>query len=191
MPGTAYVLFHHVMGETGGARGVWGYVRGGMGGLTQALASAARDLGAEIRCDAEVARILVRDGKAVGVALANGDEFHAPVVASNADANVTFLRLLDRERAARGLRRRRRADQLRQRLAEDQRRAGRAAGLHGAARAPSPAPSTAARSTSVPTRTTSSAPSTTPSTGAPPQSPSSSARSPRRSTRRSRRRAAT
>ena len=96
MPGTAYVLFHHVMGESGGARGVWAYVRGGMGGLTQALAAAARELGAEIRCEAEVARILVRDGKAVGVALADGDEFHAPVVASNADANVTFLRLLDR-----------------------------------------------------------------------------------------------
>ena len=96
MPGTAYVLFHHVMGESGGARGVWGYVRGGMGGLTQALAAAARDLGAEIRCDAEVTRILVRDGRAVGVALADGDEYHAPVVASNADANVTFLRLLDR-----------------------------------------------------------------------------------------------
>jgi phytoene dehydrogenase-like protein len=95
MPGTAYVLFHHVMGEAGGARGVWGYMRGGMGGLTQALAAAARDLGADIRCDAEVARILVRDGRAVGVALASGDEFYAPIVASNADARVTFLRLLD------------------------------------------------------------------------------------------------
>ena len=95
MPGTAYVLFHHVMGETDGKRGVWGYVRGGMGGLTQALAAAARDLGAEIRCNAEVTRILVRDGRAVGVALAGGDEYQAPVVASNADARVTFLRLLD------------------------------------------------------------------------------------------------
>jgi phytoene dehydrogenase-like protein len=95
MPGTAYVLFHHVMGEAGGARGVWGYMRGGMGGVTQALAAAARDLGADIRCNAEVARILVSDGRAVGVALAEGDEFHAPVVASNADAHVTFLRLLD------------------------------------------------------------------------------------------------
>jgi phytoene dehydrogenase-like protein len=95
-PGTAYVLFHHVMGETAGRRGVWGYVRGGMGGLTQALAAAARDLGADIRCDAEVARVLVRDGRAVGVALASGDEYRAPVVASNADARVTFLRLLDR-----------------------------------------------------------------------------------------------
>jgi phytoene dehydrogenase-like protein len=96
MPGTAYVLFHHVMGETAGRRGVWGYVRGGMGGLTQALAAAARDLGADVRCDAEVARIVVRGGAAVGVALANGDEYRAPVVASNADACVTFLRLLDR-----------------------------------------------------------------------------------------------
>jgi phytoene dehydrogenase-like protein len=95
MPGTAYVLFHHVMGETNGKRGVWGYVRGGMGGLTQALAGAARDLGVDIRCDAEVARILVNDGVVRGVALANGDEFAAPVVASNLDAQVTFTRLLD------------------------------------------------------------------------------------------------
>src|SRR5436190_16164382 len=96
IPGTAYVLFHHVMGEAGGSRGVWGYMRGGMGGLTQALAAAARDLGADIRCEAEVSRILVRDGRATGVALATGDEFHAPIVASHADANVAFLQLLDR-----------------------------------------------------------------------------------------------
>jgi phytoene dehydrogenase-like protein len=96
MPGTAYVLFHHVMGEAGGKRGVWGYVRGGMGGLTQALAAAARDLGADVRCDAEVERILVGDGRALGVALTTGDEYQAPIVASNADARVTFLHLLDR-----------------------------------------------------------------------------------------------
>jgi phytoene dehydrogenase-like protein len=95
MPGTAYVLFHHVMGETNGKRGVWGYVRGGMGGLTQALAGAARDLGVEIRCDAEVGRILVRAGAVRGVALTSDEEFQAPVVASNADAHVTFTRLLD------------------------------------------------------------------------------------------------
>jgi phytoene dehydrogenase-like protein len=95
MPGTAYVLFHHVMGETNGKRGVWSYVRGGMGGLTQALAAAARDLKVEIRCDAEVGHILVQHGVVRGVALVNGDEFHAPVVASNADARVTFTRLLD------------------------------------------------------------------------------------------------
>jgi phytoene dehydrogenase-like protein len=96
MPGTAYVLFHHVMGETNGKRGVWGYVRGGMGGLTQAIAKAARELRVEIRCDAEVARILVDQEKVQGVALANGDELHASVVASNADARVTFCQLLDR-----------------------------------------------------------------------------------------------
>jgi len=96
MPGTAYVLFHHVMGEAGGTRGVWAYMRGGMGGITQALAGAARNLGAEIRCEAEVQRILVRDGRTEGVALANGDELHASLVVSNADANVTFLELLDR-----------------------------------------------------------------------------------------------
>src|SRR5437868_3636895 len=83
MPGPAYVLFHHVMGETNGKRGVWGYVRGGMGGLTGALAAAARDLKVEVRCDAEVASILVADDAVKGVALANGDEFRAGVVASN------------------------------------------------------------------------------------------------------------
>src|SRR5260370_30156076 len=82
-PGTAYVLFHHVMGETNGKRGVWGYVRGGMGGLTQALAAAARGLGAEIRCDSEVSHILVEGGKAAGGVLAGGAHVRAAVVASN------------------------------------------------------------------------------------------------------------
>jgi phytoene dehydrogenase-like protein len=95
MPGTAYVLFHHVMGECDGARGVWGYVRGGMGGLTGALASAAKGYGAEIRTDAGVARILVRDRKVSGVVLANGTEILADRVASNADANVTFNKLIE------------------------------------------------------------------------------------------------
>ncbi|MBV9125050.1 MAG: NAD(P)/FAD-dependent oxidoreductase, partial [Planctomycetes bacterium] len=95
MPGTAYVLFHHVMGECNGVRGVWGYVRGGMGGISNALAAAARHHGAEVRTQAPVARILVHEGQARGVALADGTEINASVVASNADANVTFLKLLD------------------------------------------------------------------------------------------------
>ena len=94
MPGTAYVLFHHVMGECDGARGVWGYVRGGMGGISNAIASAAREQGAEIRTNAEVARILVKNGVVRGVALRDGTEIHAPRVASGADANVTFLKLM-------------------------------------------------------------------------------------------------
>jgi phytoene dehydrogenase-like protein len=93
-PGTGYVLFHHVMGETNGKRGVWAYVRGGMGGLTQALAGAARKLGVEIRTGADVAKILVEGGAVAGVALIGGDEHRAAVVASNADAHVTFRRLL-------------------------------------------------------------------------------------------------
>lgn len=95
MPGTAYVLFHHVMGECNGVRGVWGYVRGGMGGISEALARAARARGAEIRVDAPVARIRVRDGRAEGVVLEDGTEIRARRVISNADARTTFLRLLD------------------------------------------------------------------------------------------------
>ena len=95
MPGTAYVLFHHVMGECNGARGVWGYVRGGMGSISNALAAAARERGAEIRCQAPVRRILTSGGRAVGAALEDGTEFHAKAVASCADCNVTFLKLLD------------------------------------------------------------------------------------------------
>jgi phytoene dehydrogenase-like protein len=95
MPGTAYVLFHHVMGETNGKRGVWSYVRGGMGGLTQALAAAARDLGVEIRTEAEVSRILTRRGRATGVALVSGEEFHAKHVASGVDCHLTFEELVD------------------------------------------------------------------------------------------------
>src|SRR5215210_659859 len=74
MPGTAYVLFHHVMGEGGGARGVWGYMRGGMGGLTQALASAARGVGVEIRCGVEVKDLLVEKNRAAAVLLTSGEE---------------------------------------------------------------------------------------------------------------------
>jgi phytoene dehydrogenase-like protein len=95
MPGTAYVLFHHVMGETNGKKGVWAYMRGGMGGLTQALAKAAKDLGVEIRTESEVTKILTKNGTATGVALANGDEFHAKHVASCVDMHLTFEKFLD------------------------------------------------------------------------------------------------
>jgi phytoene dehydrogenase-like protein len=95
MPGTAYVLFHHVMGETNGKKGVWAYVRGGMGGISQALAAAAKDMGVDIRCNAEVAKILVRDGSAVGVALASGEEFQAAKVASGVDPHWTFEKFLE------------------------------------------------------------------------------------------------
>jgi phytoene dehydrogenase-like protein len=96
-PGTGYVLFHHVMGETGGARGVWAYVARGMGALSEALASAARAAGATIETDAPVARILVRDGTACGLELEDGRSVEARVVVSNADPRRTFLDLVGRE----------------------------------------------------------------------------------------------
>ncbi|MCK9192869.1 MAG: NAD(P)/FAD-dependent oxidoreductase [Nevskia sp.] len=93
-PGTGYVLLHHVMGLAGGARGVWGYVEGGMGAVTQAMARAAVGFGVEIRCNAEVAEILTANGRASGVRLMNGDVLQAKALASNATAAVTFSRLL-------------------------------------------------------------------------------------------------
>lgn len=94
-PGTGYVLLHHVMGMAGGARGVWGYVEGGMGALTQAMAQSAESLGAEIRCDAEIAEIRIEKGQAVGVRLSTGECISAAQIASNASAQVTFSELID------------------------------------------------------------------------------------------------
>ncbi len=96
-PGTAYVLLHHQMGGVGGVRGLWGFVKGGMGAVSEAIAGAARAAGAEIRTSAPVGRILVRDGRACGVALENGDELRARLVISNADPKRTFLGLVERD----------------------------------------------------------------------------------------------
>jgi len=96
-PGSAYVLLHHVMGEAGGARGVWGYVQGGMGGLAEALAGACRDLGVVIRRESPVASITTRRGAATGVVLEDGTEITARAVASSIDAHQTFERLLGTE----------------------------------------------------------------------------------------------
>jgi len=93
-PGTGYVLFHHVMGETGGARGVWAYVQGGMGALSAALADAAREAGAELRLESPVARIAVGSGRARGVVLEDGTAIEAGVVISNVDPHRTFLGLV-------------------------------------------------------------------------------------------------
>ena len=96
-PGTAYVLLHHVMGEAGGARGVWGYVQGGMGGLADALEAACKDLKVDIVREAEVKRILVDNNQAKGVELADGRHFEARSVASSVDAHLTFEKFLDPE----------------------------------------------------------------------------------------------
>ncbi|HEX5109112.1 MAG TPA: NAD(P)/FAD-dependent oxidoreductase [Vicinamibacterales bacterium] len=94
-PGTAYVLLHHYMGEIDGAFRSWGLARGGTGAISSAIASAARQAGVEIRTETPVEKILVSGGTAQGVALANGDEIKATVVASSVDPRLTFLRLLD------------------------------------------------------------------------------------------------
>jgi phytoene dehydrogenase-like protein len=94
-PGTAYVLLHHYMGEIDGAFRSWGFARGGTGAISNAIASAAREAGADIRTEAAVARIKVAQGQATGVVLANGDEIDASLVVSSVDPNLTFLRFLE------------------------------------------------------------------------------------------------
>jgi phytoene dehydrogenase-like protein len=93
--GTAFNLLHHQLGESNGALRTAGFVRGGIGNLTQALAGAARQFGAEIRTSTEVARITSKAGAATGVVLANGDEINAACVVSNADAKRTLLKLAE------------------------------------------------------------------------------------------------
>jgi phytoene dehydrogenase-like protein len=94
-PGTAYVLLHHYMGELDGAFTAWGSQKGGTGGVSEAIASAARSHGAEIRCNAPVSQVLVENGRAVGVVLENGDEIRAKTVASGCDPKVTFRKLVE------------------------------------------------------------------------------------------------
>ncbi|MCC7114534.1 MAG: NAD(P)/FAD-dependent oxidoreductase, partial [Burkholderiales bacterium] len=94
-PGSAYVVSHHLMGEHAGAGG-WGFVRGGMGTITQAIASYGRSKGLEVRTNAEVIGIDTVDGEATGVTLSDGSRLHAPIVASNVSAKLTFLKLLPR-----------------------------------------------------------------------------------------------
>src|SRR6201987_4277285 len=94
-PGTAYILLHHCMGGVNGIRGLWGFVRGGMGSVSDAIAESARSSGAAILTKAPVERVLIKDGRAAGVVLAGGAEIHAPIVASNLDPRRTFLQLVD------------------------------------------------------------------------------------------------
>jgi phytoene dehydrogenase-like protein len=93
-PGSAYVLMHHWIGEVDGHAGAWGWVHGGMGGVSQALASAATAAGATIRTDAPVRRIVVRDGRAVGVELDDGETIDAGRVVSNAHPITTYRDLV-------------------------------------------------------------------------------------------------
>jgi phytoene dehydrogenase-like protein len=94
-PGTAYVLLHHYMGEIDGAFRAWGFARGGTGGISNAIAEAAVEAGVEIRKQASVSKIIVKNGRAIGVALSNGDEVYAKAISSSVDPRLTFLNFIE------------------------------------------------------------------------------------------------
>src|SRR5213594_1219682 len=96
-PGTAYVLLHHYMGEIDGAFRSWGLSRGGTGAISDAIAGAAREAGAEIRTQAAITKIILKNGQAKGVALENGDEFYANVISSSVDPRLTFMKMVGEE----------------------------------------------------------------------------------------------
>src|ERR1700720_2077064 len=93
-PGTAYVLLHHYMGEIDGAFRSWGFSRGGTGAISNAIGAAAREAGVEVRTEAPVDRIIVKNGRAAGVVLKNGEEISATVVSSSVDPHLTFEKFL-------------------------------------------------------------------------------------------------
>ena len=102
-PGSAYVLLHHVMGDVDGAIGAWGLARGGMGAISNAVAGALAEHGGEIRTGAGVERVLVKNRRALGVALENGDELRSRIVVSNLDAKRTFTRIMDKHDLPNGI----------------------------------------------------------------------------------------
>jgi phytoene dehydrogenase-like protein len=95
-PGSAYVLLHHVFGEVNGKKGAWGHAIGGMGAITQAMASACRDLGVVIRTETPVGEIIVEKGRAAGAVTQAGDVHRAGIVVSNLNPKLLFGTLIDR-----------------------------------------------------------------------------------------------
>ena len=93
-PGTAYVLLHHYMGELDGVFRAWGFARGGNGSVSAAIAGAARAAGAEIRCGAAVANVVISNDRATGVILEGGEEIKAKIVVSGADPRRTFMQFV-------------------------------------------------------------------------------------------------
>lgn len=91
-PGSAYVLLHHYMGDVDGNVGAWGFARGGMGAITRALTASLRASGGEVRTASPVRRVLVRNGRAVGVELETGEELAAKRIVSNMDVKRTMLK---------------------------------------------------------------------------------------------------
>jgi phytoene dehydrogenase-like protein len=94
-PGTAYVLLHHYMGEIDGVLRAWGIPRGGTGGVSAAIASAARSYGVEIRTESAVEHMLMRGDAVTGVVTDSGDEVTGRVTLSSLDPHQTFVRLME------------------------------------------------------------------------------------------------
>jgi phytoene dehydrogenase-like protein len=94
-PGSAYVLLHHSFGEVNGKKGVWGHAIGGMGAITQAMAKAAAAHGVDIRLSTRVGRVLVENGRAVGVETDKGETIHAAAVAAGINPKLLYLHLVD------------------------------------------------------------------------------------------------
>ncbi len=92
--GSAYVMLHHAFGEVNGSKGVWGHAIGGMGAISQAMASAARAHGAEIETEAGVREVIVERDRAVGVILDDGETIRAKYIASNVNPKLLYTRLL-------------------------------------------------------------------------------------------------
>ena len=95
--GSAYVMLHHAFGEVNGKKGVWGHAIGGMGAITQAMASAARGHGVDIAIDAGVREVIVERDCAVGVILDNGETVRAKYVASSVNPKLLYTQLLPAE----------------------------------------------------------------------------------------------
>jgi phytoene dehydrogenase-like protein len=92
--GSAYVMLHHAFGEVNGKKGVWGHAIGGMGAITQAMARAAREHGAEIETETGVREVIVERDRAVGVILDNGATVRAKYVASSVNPKLLYTRLV-------------------------------------------------------------------------------------------------
>ena len=105
-PGTAYVLLHHCFGEVNGRLGVWGHAIGGMGAISNAIATAAREAGVVIRTNAPVREVIVRDGRAAGLVLEGGEILEARMVAANVGPKLLFRDLLPEDAVEPDLRRR-------------------------------------------------------------------------------------
>jgi phytoene dehydrogenase-like protein len=94
-PGTAYVLLHHYMGEIDGAFRAWGFAKGGTGAIVDAIAGAAKELGVDILTEAPVEKVIVKNGRALGIGLENGNEYYADTIVSSLDPKLTFQKMVD------------------------------------------------------------------------------------------------